>query len=210
MVCFFLLVFLEQGPDILVRLVNLLPLLRSRQHDLTRRENKQHELRLRHPEDQAREHFWLVSRKLVRVFAKRLQFYQEAHVVRSDDVLNRKAAQSHVLNSNLHYGLRVLFAGRFGHFFGLGPSADHASRGKNQRCGLRVPYPHDRSCKSFWFVLHVIAVHCDVLQIDLAIKGGGRYYILELGQVWLQLVRHHEQLRVVVHVVRWRHHPLDA
>ena len=91
--------------DPLVGFVDLVPMLRSSQHNLAAGEDKEDDFRVLHPEYQAREQFWLVAAVLGTLFdsltQKSLKLDGEADVVGANNVLNGELRELHFLVTDL-------------------------------------------------------------------------------------------------------------
>ena len=103
--------------DPLVGFVDLIPMLRSSQDNLAAGEDEEYDLRVLHPEYQAREQFWLVAAVLGTLLdslaQESLKLDGEADVVGADNVLDGKLRKLHFFVTDL---LELLCIGECGRF----------------------------------------------------------------------------------------------
>ena len=103
--------------DPLVGFVDLVPVLRSSQHNLAAGEDKKDDLRILHPEYQAREQFWLVAAVLGTLLdslaQESLKLDGKANVVGADNILDGELRELHFLVTDL---LELLCIGERGGF----------------------------------------------------------------------------------------------
>eukprot|EP00960_Hanusia_phi_P060127 764413-Hanusia_phi.AAC.5 len=137
---------------------------KSRQH----RESRS-DLRHQHAIDEAREQLGLVAAIVLMGIRKLLQTNGEAHIARSNNVLDLELselrAESELLNDASKLPRRQPCA-----LLALRSCADHLSRGKNQRCCLGLSDSHDHCCKALGVVLGVSGLEGNGLQVQTAVQ----------------------------------------
>ena len=120
--------------------------------------------------------------------------------MRTHYILDCKVSESHFFVANLLQLLRVSQSCRFTFRLRLRSRAHHLSRRENQGCRLRVTNTHDGCCKPLWFILNILTLKTDVIEVQLCIKKGCRHNILQFRHVVfvLHLRRNWSKSHVVV------------
>lgn len=89
---------------------------------------------------------------------KRFQFNLETHVMRTNNVLNRKVRQVDGGVSNFLELLCVVLGGGLRFLLGFGSSADHFARLENEGSRFWLSDSHDCRSKTFWLVLDILSI----------------------------------------------------
>ena len=91
----------------------------------------------------------------------------KAHIVRSDNILNREIRENHILVADLAQAPCVVLGSIMAVEFGLGAGADHLAGPEDQSCGLGLSDAHNGCCKTLGLVLDIGSFECDFVQIEL-------------------------------------------